>query len=506
MNKLKFGLKSRFWAVALAFACSSTLLFNACQTNPTEVINPTITDEALRAFPGGSANQVLQGVRNQFSAMIANVALYNAYVSDDYVNISTFLSPIADNPRNINADDISLPASYSSAQTLRAQAEFAITQVPLDRTLNPTQQANAIAQARFFRGMALLVLAENFANIPLVEGGPGLTSSQVLREAISSFLLALPGLASPSVLPPGADPRLAINQVAPRIALARAYRLLGQADSAAFFANAALNTPGSAGYAYRALYDAQNFTNGVIPFLITRVVRDLQPLPRLDFLDPKYTALDSPIPVLKIEEAHLILAEVAIAAGNFAEAKARMRSAITAALRPDSIIGFNSTNTRPAVPAVGGFRPRSNTLSVRADANSPAIPGLIPTRPGVVTVYPTSFTSLRAANIDALPDNEEELVRTLFLLRQEIFFLEGRRINDLGIRLPLWRRQLDVNPIGSGPGFDLPIVPAYIPAFATFNPGTHDMDAFTVSGNVVTCSVDMNRVLARNRAYPLRRP
>ncbi|MDW8019394.1 MAG: hypothetical protein RMI34_04885 [Chloroherpetonaceae bacterium] len=122
-------------------------------------------------------------------------------------------------------------------------------------------------------------------------------------------------------------------------------------------------------------YDAQNFTNGVIPFLITRPARDLQPLPRLDFLDPKYTAVDSPIPVLKIEEAHLILAEVAIAAGNFAEAKAQMRRAIAAALRPDSVVGFNSTNTRPNVPAVGGFQPRSADLLVRADATSPRFQG-----------------------------------------------------------------------------------------------------------------------------------
>ncbi len=206
MNKLKIGLKLQLRMSLIWLALCSAMLWGACQTNPTEVINPTITDEALRTFPGGSANQVLQGVRNQFSAMIANVALYSAYVSDDYVNISTFLSPIADNPRNINADDISLPASYSSAQTLRAQAEFAISQIPLDRTLNETQRANAIAQARFFRGMALMVLAENFANIPLTEGGPGLTSSQVMQQAVSDFLAALPGLASPSVLPPGADP------------------------------------------------------------------------------------------------------------------------------------------------------------------------------------------------------------------------------------------------------------------------------------------------------------
>jgi hypothetical protein len=72
-----------------------------------------------------------------------------------------------------------------------------------------------------------------------------------------------------------------------------------------------------------------------------------------------------------------ILAEAAIAAGNFPDAKTHLKNAIAAALRPDSVIGFNSTNTRPAVPAVGGFRPRSSTLTVRADAESPAIAGLI---------------------------------------------------------------------------------------------------------------------------------
>ncbi|MDW8019393.1 MAG: hypothetical protein RMI34_04880 [Chloroherpetonaceae bacterium] len=81
MNKQRFSFKSQVCAAALVLIGGSAMLFNACQTNPTEIINPTVTDEGLRAFPVGSANQVLQGVRNQFSAMIANVALYNAYVS-----------------------------------------------------------------------------------------------------------------------------------------------------------------------------------------------------------------------------------------------------------------------------------------------------------------------------------------------------------------------------------------------------------------------------------------
>ncbi|MDX2127879.1 MAG: hypothetical protein SFU91_02445 [Chloroherpetonaceae bacterium] len=507
MNDLKFSYtKVKRATYAGVITLFLVLGFSACINNPTDIINPTITDESLQRFPGGSANQVLQGVRTTFSTAVGNIVLYNAYVSDEYVNISTFLSPSADNPRLITSDDLSLPGSYSGLQNLKANAEFAITQVPLDNTLNANQRINATAQARFFRGMALLMLAENFANVPVTVGGSGLTSNQLAQEAINDFNLALPGLGLPAVLPSGSPASLAMNQTACRLALARSHRLRGTLDSAIFYANAALSSAGSTNYVYRALFDAQTNNNGVVPFLVTRTTRDLQPLPRLDFLDPKYTAIDSPIPVLKIEEAHLILAEAAIANGNFTDARTSLRNAVNAARRADSLVGFNSANTRLAVAAVGGNRPRSNTLSVRADANSPAIPNLIPTRPGLVTVFPTSFTSIRTSDIDALAETEEEFLRTLFLLRQEIFFLEGRRIADLGIRLPVWRRQLDVNPYGSGVGFDLSVVPDYIPGFANFNPGTHDMDAFIVSGNVVTCSVDMNRVLATNRAYSLRRP
>jgi hypothetical protein len=53
-----------------------------------------------------------------------------------------------------------------------------------------------------------------------------------------------------------------------------------------------------------------------------------QPLPRLDFLDPKYFQMNSddqcPITIAKAEENYLILAEAALAANNLDEAKAQL--------------------------------------------------------------------------------------------------------------------------------------------------------------------------------------
>jgi len=84
--------------------------------------------------------------------------------------------------------------------------------------------------------------------------------------------------------------------------------------------------------------------------------------------------------------------------------------------------------------------------------------------------------------------------RTLYLLRQEIFFLEGRRMSDLGIRLPVTQRQIDgnANITPGSPGTTV-VVPDYIPA-------TDEMRRFTTAGTTVTILWDMNKVLAANRS------
>ncbi|MGH2568402.1 MAG: hypothetical protein ACRDGA_08690, partial [Bacteroidota bacterium] len=110
-----------------------------------------------------------------------------------------------------------------------------------------------------------------------------------------------------------------------------------------------------------------------------------------------------------------------------------------------------------------------------------------------VTVYPISGTHFTTTMVDALTSKFEH-IHTLYWLRQEIFFAEGRRITDLGIRMPVFQRQIDGNPnvVKDGPGTTV-VVPSYIPP-------NDEMRHFTVSGNVVTIKWDMNKVIANNIA------
>jgi len=88
-----------------------------------------------------------------------------------------------------------------------------------------------------------------------------------------------------------------------------------------------------------------------------------------------------------------------------------------------------------------------------------------------------------------------EHYRLLYLLRQEIFFLEGRRMSDLGIRLPVSNRQIQANPnIAEGDVGTVVIVPAYIPS------GGGELDQFAVdaANKLVTITHDMNQLIAEN--------
>jgi hypothetical protein len=83
----------------------------------------------------------------------------------------------------------------------------------------------------------------------------------------------------------------------------------------------------------------------------------------------------------------------------------------------------------------------------------------------------------------------------LFLLRQHIFFCEGRRIEDLAIKLPMPRRQVDTNPTLLAAGGNGPDAKSIVPDFI---PPDDEMDQFTATATTVTLRHDMNRIIARN--------
>ncbi len=448
--------------------------FSACELiDPTEVTNPQITDDALRENATGGTAALVTGLRRQFS-----VALNSSHIidvaSDNYFNTASFISNNLDRPSSVTPFDLTLPTVYHSYQTLNALVDFGLnTIIANDRQATNDQRG----ETHFYKGMALVILAENFSSFPVVELGPLVTSREAAAQAIEAFKT---GFATTT------NANMRINC---KLGLARAYRLVGDKTNADVEAKAALALPNAANYVFFAQYDAAQLTN--TPFGRITSLTDLQPLPRLDFLDPKFTTNATSIPALKSEEAHLIIAEVALVNNDLAAARTSMVSAVTVARARATVTTYRDPDPRTN-------RPNDPALKVKAGPNAPALSGLIQRRGGtggtLVTVYPVSGTSVTAADINALT-TANALYKMLYLLRQEIFFLEGRRMSDLGIRLPVSIRQIQTNTnvADGGPG-TVAAVPAYIP-----NAG-NDLDRFTTDAATatVTIATDMNQLIADN--------
>lgn len=453
------------------------VLLSGCElVDPTEVRNPQVTDESLIGQPGSMA-AALQGIRNQFTNAVENIAYFTDVVSDNYDNVATFISPNADNPRAITYSDLTLPGVYQPPQYLRALATFAINEIaPKDPDVAGTPAR--VAEAKFYRGMATLLLGENWSYAPLAPNAPASSSNDIIDAAIADLSAVLADAATPSAI-----------RTAAQFALARAYHARGNKTQAVAAANAALALSNT--YVFTAQFDAQTNTNLAWTFAVQRALNDIQPLPRLDYLDPKYTDANgiSPIAVLKAEEMYLILAEAAISDNNLAEAKTQMKNAIT--LATGTAGGRTTVNFRDTDPRAA--RPNADTVLVRADASSPARAGLVKRRSGnTVVIKQISNTSILTTAVDALVSITEHLAM-LHLLRQEIFFLEGRRMSDLGIRLPISQREIETSPtINFGDPGTTSVVPSYIP------PGS-EMDQFSTSAGVVTILHNMNGILANNK-------
>ena len=141
------------------------------------------------------------------------------------------------------------------------------------------------------------------------------------------------------------------------------------------------------------------------------------------------------------------------------------------------------------------------------------IEGLVLDRPGEVTTPTVSGTHVTESQINEAEGTE--LVRLVYLLRQEALFLEGRRIHDLGMRFPIMLREVDANPtIDMGDFGTETVIPDYIPA-----PSTREINLFAPrgadlyeggDGELLTDEIamlhDMNRILAEERGLVIENP
>ena len=450
--------------------------------DPTEVENPRTTAEDLQAAENPTA-ALLPGLRAQRARMIATTGVVPEVVSDNFSIHGTGLVKAWDTPATISPSVINSTGTatgmYWNAQELKALATFVIEDIaPNDETAD----AADIAEAYFHRGMAYLILGENFSAAPVEEDGEPLAADQLLDLAIAD-------LGEAGAFGTAVD-----------AALARAHRLKGNASAASAAANSVLADDPE--FLLLQEYDASSISNTPFFFLVLRALQEMQPLPRLDFLDPKYLTRTQGIAVAKAEEMHLILAEIALTEGNVGDAQSALRAAIELA-QSRSVTNFDDDD--PRLNADLSIRPRDETIQIRADASSPFRSGLVLTRPGVVSAPIISGTSLDADSVAALTD-EDELWHAFHLARQEILFLEGRRMSDLGIRLPMMQREIDANPnIERGDAGTQVVVPAYLPPqdqIDLFTPASpYDADGFLVTTEI-TINHDVNAILAANRVSP----
>ncbi len=475
-------MKNIFFLVALA----GLIGLAGCDfLDPTEVDNPNLTEESFL----NSANSLdawLPGVERQMSLTLNEVVEVAILVSDNYFNNRTISCKVCD-VLNLQPSDLDITVLQQNVFALRNGADFGLTEiVPRDENATPDQ----IAELYFYRGMGHLFLGEYLVAAP---SGP---REEVFPPA-DHYALAI------------ADFEAALNNTTDAeksksymMALARAHYNLGNAAEATTFAQQVIDMD-NAFVRYAQYEDDSDGPANLIESLISQLsTNEFQPLPRLDFLDPKYyfrsASEESPVAFQKVEEAYFIIAEDQLSGGDLPGAQQTLTDLL-------GVIGARPT---AMVDETGEVRGRDNLVVYPISGNtlvqpSPSeapIAGLVRTRgegSAPVEVPIVSGTSVTAEQIAALT-GIEEAVELLYLMRQEVFMAEGRRMIDMGVKLPIAELEANDNPnIDLSSSFATAQIPAFLP------PG-EEIDAFTLDedAGLVVIMHNLNSVIAANRTAP----
>jgi hypothetical protein len=458
-------------------------LLGACSDlSPTNIENPNLTDQQFVGTTGAAAAWVL-GTQRQFLQTLNAMIQQSEIVSDNYYNNYTTNNQLLDGLRVENFDS-DITGMQSSVARLRNLANFAIdTLFPRDSTVT----ANMKAENLFYRGMANLFAGESFTSLPATPAGDVADWQAHLRAAIADFAAAR------------AQSTDAAARNSYTLAKARAHYRLGERALAVQEAQALLAA--SPTFFRNAVFDPTNGPANGMTGVLTSSVNNFQPLPRLDFLDPKYLnrgpTTASPIAFLKAEEAHLILAEALLQANDLAGAKTRLKALVTlVASRPVE----TTDATLQKRGRAGGKVIYPNTADTRVSfaPGQPGLAGYILNRTAATRVPTMSGTSVTAAQIDAAA-TVDDLLYLYLLMRQEVLIAEGRRAADLGIRFPLAEAELNANPKADA---SAAYTKAQLPSFV---PSGFELDAFTYdeAAKTVVIKHDMNRVLVQNKTSPL---
>lgn len=443
---------------------------------PDDIINPNVSDDTFL----GSANAMqawVNGTNRSFAEAMGNYCLLMEILSDNYFNNYSRSSQVFDIPR-ILYTDTDVADLQRHVGTMREMADYGINTVA---AADAATTRSDLFNLHYIKAFSFILGGEYFRGLPDAEGGEIKTWKEHMNTALTVLDSALEYADTDE------------DKAFVHTLKARTYYRLGDSVNASAEASASLEL--SSDFLKQAVFDGTNGVNNPVQEAIWDTW--FQPLPRLDFLDPKYFQLSAteqrPVNLAKAEENWLILAEASLADQNEAQAKVYMRQLLDLVKSRPVQEGINDQLEERYN---GGYKryPDNSAYKVAASEGEPFREGLVLDRkaPALVSIPYVSGTSVTEEMIGGTSGIDETLA-LLYLMRQEIFFAEGRRVADLGIRLPVCEVEAANTPSAAD------YIEAFIPPFIPLNYG---MDSFTMDDDAleVTIAYNMNRIIVENKA------
>lgn len=460
----------------LTAVTATTIGLNSCNLiEPNEVENPNITEETfLRG--SNSMDTWVNGAEKTFALTVGTFCLHTEIISDNYYNNYTRESKVFDKPE-INNNDQDAASMERGISKMCEAANFGLNKV---QKYDKQTMEEHLSKLYLIKSYAFLLAGENFMALPVEQGGKVKTWKEQLNLALNTLDECSKYAKTDSA------------QALVHTLKARAYYRLGNADKAITESEAALSLSSKLLSAVK--FDAANGVTNSIQDDIWKTM--YQPLPRLDFLDPKYYQLTSmdecPISIAKAEENHLIIAEALLSKNNVSGCKTQLHKLLQLVKQRPVMKGLRDWNDNRFN---GGFvhYPDSNGYTVAASPGEEYRSGLVLSRkkPNLINVPKVSGTSVTAEMIDKCSDNDA-LLELIYLMRQEIFIAEGRRMSDLGIRLPI--NEVEANNTDSAKPYTKALIPSFIPL-------EQGMDKFDIDkiNHKVTIHYNMNKIIVKNK-------
>ena len=442
------------------------------------VENPNVTEAVYLENPN-TAKSWVAGLQRQLAVTTNTVNINVAITSDNYFNNYSQYSKVFDQLQ-IDYFDPDVNALQADIQELREMALYGIDKVlPAD----PSATAKDEAYLYFCLGYANVLGGELFTGLPTSNKGTVQEPEQLFENALEALQTAIS-------LDPSTE-----NLSAYHLLMARVYYNLGDTDNALMLTQEAMSVPD---LLYQVEFDGQNGpSNQMQNATYDALPNRLAPLPRLDFLDPKYFSVgppqsdQKPVAIVKAEEAYLIAAEAYLAKGNIPESKDQLFNLLALIGQRQTFMVDDSGETRN-----GGNRDDYplEPVPMRFSEGDELKEGYVLDRQqGPVKVFGISGTKVSREDIDS-STTEDELLYFIYRMRQEIFISEGRRLVDLGIKYPISQIEQDNNP-NVPDEYTQAIIPEYI--------SSDSIDDFEVGPQgEITIIADYNQILVANKTSP----